>query len=943
MHEVKEILTNDYLDILCISETKLDDSFPTSQFHVNDYQTHRRDRNAVGGGLLVYVRSSIPHRLRTDILCDLGVEIMVIEVMIRGEKMLFVFLYKPPSISIQNLITVMSKLFDRFLTEVRSVFIAGDINIDMNCTPRSFCDFMDMYNLVNIVDKPTCFKSVENPSLIDVVLTNTPKRLASHLNVGIGVSDHHNIICAATRMHLARNQKRKIQYRSMKNFSADNFNEDVATIPFQVCEIFDDPDDVMWSYNKLFLDVIDEHAPIKYKVLKKPQVKYMNGALRKAINIKGMLRRKYERYKDNHSWYQYRTQRNRVTAMKRKSIDNYFDQRCNSAHKSTMFWKTVKPFITESASSDTHVFLQENDQLITDQSDVCSVFNEYFVNIANDLLENVSVTNMDTPDVLDHYHNHDAVKFIRERNKLQETNNFVFKHTTVNAVNKKLSEMKVNKACGYDLIPARFLKHVADVLSPSLTSIINICIDKSIFPDCCKYAEVSPVYKKKDQMNKCNYRPVSILTALSKVIEGIMCDQLMFFFETRLTPELSAYRSKYSCANVILKCVEDWRLSLDKNEKIGCVAMDLSRAFDTIPHGLLVAKLHAYGVELSSCNFIRSYLSERQQRVKLGQTKSDWMYVKKGVPQGSLMGPVLFNIFINDLINMLRGLCCIYNYADDNTLSFSHSDTEVILNNLEKACDAAVKWFEYNRMRVNPEKFQFMMVSRQACENIVLHVNGLLVSQTDCIKILGITIDNTLTFKNHVSDILKRCAKQVNALSRLSHVLSVTCKVRILHAFIMSNLSYCCVVYHGCGISNARALEKMLRRALQFVFLDFDSKYFDLLSKAKVSTLYENRQRQILLSVHKILSNDLPPMSQSFYSVKENMYNCRVNNKLVQGRFNTILYGFNAMRYQGAILWNKLPDAFKSSDFNVFKSHVYNALDLTCRCGNCFYCSLYSI
>ena len=943
MQEITEILTNDYVDILCISETKLDDSFPTSQFHVKDYKIHRRDRNAAGGGLLVYVKSSIPHRQRTDIDCDSGIEILVIEIMIKGEKMLYIFVYKPPRVNTQNIITTLSKMLDKFLTEVRSVFIVGDINIDMQCTPKPFSDFLNMYNLVNVVDKPTCFKSVENPSLIDVVLTNTPKRLASHLNACIGVSDHHNIICAATRGHLRRNHQRNIQYRSMKNFNADHFNVDVANIPFQVCEIFDDPDDVMWSYNKLLLNVIDEHAPIKRKVLKKPQVKFMNGALRKAINVKGMLKRKYNKFKDNQSWSLFRTQRNLVTSMKRKSMENYFNQRCNNANNPKSFWKTVRPFMTESVSHNTHVVLKENDRLVIDQSVVCSLFNEHFVNTASDMSENACITDMDTADVVDYYSTHDAVKYIRDHNELEATGNFAFKHTTVTAVNKKLKTLKVNKACGYDMIPAKFIKYGANALGPSLTSVINICIDKSVFPDGCKHAEVSPVYKKKDQMKKGNYRPVSVLTAVSKIIEGILCDQLMSFFETRLSLELSAYRSKYSCANVILKCVEDWRLSLDRNEKIGCVAMDLSHAFDTIPHGLLISKLHTYGVELNSCNLIRSYLSHRQQRVKLGQTKSDWMFVKKGVPQGSLMGPVLFNIFINDLINMLQRLCCIYNYADDNTLSVSHSDTSAIINKLETASDAAVKWFDCNRMRVNPEKFQFMVISRQPQENIVLNVNGVVIRSADNMKILGITIDSTLSFNNHISNIVKRCGQQINALSRLSNVLSKDCKVQILNAYVMGNFTYCCTVYHACGYMNARSLEKMLKRALQFVFVDFTSKYFELLLKAKMSTLYESRQRQMLLSVHKILNNELPPMSSSFYCLKPNKYNHRIKNTIEQSRFNTISHGFKAVRYQGALLWNKLPDVFKSSDFNVFKSYVYNSLNLTCRCGSCFYCSLHSV
>ena len=194
---------------------------------------------------------------------------------------------------------------------------------------------------------------------------------------------------------------------------------------------------------------------------------------------------------------------------------------------------------------------------------------------------------------------------------------------------------------------------------------------------------MSPVYKKKNQLLKCNYRPVSVLTVMSKVLEGILCDQLMIFFQDKLSFMLSAYRSKYSCSNVILKCIEDWRLSIENGDKVGCVAMDLSRAFDSVPHGLLVAKLQAYGVSLNGCELIYSYLKNRRQRVKVSGKRSEWSNTKRGIPQGSLMGPVLFNIFVNDLVLRLEKMCSIYNYADDNTLSYCHRDIKVVKHNLE--------------------------------------------------------------------------------------------------------------------------------------------------------------------------------------------------------------------------------------------------------------------
>jgi hypothetical protein len=438
---------------------------------------------------------------------------------------------------------------------------------------------------------------------------------------------------------------------------------------------------------------------------------------------------------------------------------------------------------------------------------------------------------------------------------------------------------------------------------------------------------------------KSNYRPVSILTALSKIIESIMCSQLMMYFNDILSDMLSAYRSKYSCPNVILKCIEDWRLSLDKNETIGCVAMDLSRAFDSIPHGLLIAKLNAYGVTSQSCSLVKSYLSGRKQRVKIGQAKSDWLCVKRGIPQGSLMGPVLFNIFINDLIVKLQRLCSIYNYVDDNTLSVSHSDINIVKRNLEQVCDVAIQWFLNNHMKVNPEKFQFMILSRDACDSeVYLDVNDVHIKQTNCIKLLGFNIDNKLNFKVQINEVMKRSGKQINALSRLTNVLNTNCKLKILNAFVMANFSYCCLAYHNCGKTEARNIEKMLKRALQFVFDDFTSNYVVLLEKANMSSLYVFRQRQMLLSVHKIINNELPPVPSSFYSMKSSNYELRKRNISLQ-KFQTVTYGYKSILYQGALLWNNLEQEAQCLAFDDFKCYV-NSHAFSCQCGNCFLCSI---
>ena len=202
---------------------------------------------------------------------------------------------------------------------------------------------------------------------------------------------------------------------------------------------------------------------------------------------------------------------------------------------------------------------------------------------------------------------------------------FTFQPTTVEHVAEKLHQLNSNKATGFDHIPAKLLKVSVDIIAPSLTAQINNNIATSCFPTELKTAQVIPVYKKKDPIDKANYRPVSILPALSKIFERILADQMTEFLNDIFSPSLSAFRKGISCQSILLKMMEDWRKALDDRKYVGAVLMDLSKAFDCMPHNILLAKLQAYGLSSEAITLMRSYLTGRRQRVKIGSSTSSWL------------------------------------------------------------------------------------------------------------------------------------------------------------------------------------------------------------------------------------------------------------------------------------------------------------------------------
>ena len=344
---------------------------------------------------------------------------------------------------------------------------------------------------------------------------------------------------------------------------------------------------------------------------------------------------------------------------------------------------------------------------------------------------------------------------------------FDFSVVSVDIFHKYINSLDADKAIGHDGLNAKFLKLCGSHIAKPYCDLFNQCVNQSMFPTDMKVAEINPIFKKNDNFDKENYRLVNILTAMSKVFEYIISDQMISFFCDILNPALSAYRKDYSCQHVILQLTEYWREALDINEYVGTMAMDLSKAFDSMPHGLLIAKLHAYGMSKTACGMIVSYLSNRRQRVKISGEVSNWSTINGGVPQGSVLGPLLFNLFLNDLFFVkLSGK--IANYADDNHLYNKNECIENLKIDLVNDVNAAVTWFHENHMIANPDKFQCIMLSRNGGVSIPHSVHNNILYPTDEIKVLGVTLDDSLNFKSHVTDICNRASRQINSFKRFA-------------------------------------------------------------------------------------------------------------------------------------------------------------------------------
>ena len=406
---------------------------------------------------------------------------------------------------------------------------------------------------------------------------------------------------------------------------------------------------------------------------------------------------------------------------------------------------------------------------------------------------------------------------------------FDFQQVKPPEVKRLLKEIDIKKAVGVDTIPPKLVKIGADIIAVPLTKAINCCLRQGIFPDNAKIASVVPVDKgKPDKYDVLSYRPVSILNVFSKIYEKVIKNQLMSYFEKYFSPFISAYRKSYSTQQVLIRLLEEWREKLDKNFVVGSVLLDLSKAFDCVPHDLIIAKLAAYGIERKTLRLIYSYLKGRKQCVKINNTYSDYNKIISGVPQGSILGPILFNLSINDLFFFIEVA------SMHNTLSAWEETVSKLIETLESESNIAIDWFTKNEMIINPDKFQAIILDKKKSNltNIPLTIVNQTIKSLPSVELLGVHLDEKLNFNLHISNICRSAANQLNALIRLKSYLSFNAKSlsQQLHT-VISIFNYCPLVWI---FSTAKSLNNIVPLQSGIPFLNLVANFQKIFSSISI-------------------------------------------------------------------------------------------------------------
>jgi hypothetical protein len=483
-------------------------------------------------------------------------------------------------------------------------------------------------------------------------------------------------------------------------------------------------------------------------------------------------------------------------------------------------------------------------------------------------------------------------------------------------------------------ISSRNLKLSVNIISPIVANLVNKSFISGHFPDKLKLAEITPIPKNGNSQALGDYRPISILPAISKLFEKAMAVQLNAYFDTIFSNLLCGFRKRHSTQHALIQLLRSWQKSLDDGKVVGTILMDLSKAYDCLPHDLLIAKLSAYGVDFKSLCLIHSYLSNRFHRVRLGNIFSKWLSVKLGVPQGSILGPLFFNTFLNDMFFFIQdALLC--NFADDNSLYASAKCQNDVITILQREIVNVLEWFKNNSMIANPAKFQLMFLGR-ATIPINIKIGNNMLKPSDCVKLLGVLIDCKLNFTPHVESLCKSASNKTKALFRIRPFLNAHYAKLLCETFILSSFNYCPLIWmYGCKYNNT-LINKIHRRALAAVHLKFDADLETLLDIDASVSIHVRCLRFLLIEIFKSLNKENPEFLWDMFVLKNRSYSLRSGHTLVLQSTKTQKFGQNSLIFRGSLLWNNLPQELKSlKSVSQFKAKIKSWSGDTCTCFIC--------
>ena len=831
-------------DIISFNETNFNfeklangiDDLLIEGFHPPIIQEPFRKSNR-GGGLAIYVNERVCEVDDIELI-DLGQghpnsdgEFMFVKIneCKKVKKSVIIgTVYRSPSRQPQkfnDLLETVLHTLDRHKN--KHILLLGDFNIDLikhdsDINSQNLIDTTTNYGFIQLISRPTRITD-HSASLIDHIYSNKINKVISSSVVTHDISDHLATLCTISLdtnfdniqwRESGRTNSDKREFRMFNEANNQKFSELISD------EKWDIPDGLnaeqQYDY---FIDIYTTHYNTAYPLNTKRNRRkrerlnskcWILPWLEEACERKNTLHMNFVKNPTTVNERKYKKMKKfvekHIKLAKSKYYKKYFDNHKDNSKKQ---WEMINSLLNRKGKKSGVTKLQDSDgEIINTPLAMAEKFNEYFSNIASNLKTQISSRTSDNP----------SSSGFEEFLKKPVTNSMYVKPVTSGEVFNIIKNMK-NKATLDYKVDALKIANNNFTFTQTLAKIITSSFEQGIFPQSLKMARVIPVYKSGSKSEVSNYRPISLLSGISKIYEKLMHNRIVQFMEQNNSfyDMQYGFRSGRSCEHALLSAQSILLNSLSRNQISLLLLIDFSKAFDMVEHSILLKKLYHYGIRGTALNWLKSYLENRQQFVTINGKDSSKKAIQYGVPQGSILGPLLFVIYINDIPEICKFAKFIL-YADDANIIVTGNNMIEIREQVTELCNVLLNWVDSNGLALNLKKTTYMIFSRRKLDSdFNLSIANTPILRKHEARFLGVIIDDKLTWTKHIKTLKSKMSRYIGIMYKIKYLLPLQARMQIFHSFVQSHLNFCSIVWGFSSKTNIESLFTNQKKGMRAV------------------------------------------------------------------------------------------------------------------------------
>lgn len=881
--EFRYIFEGSDIDVICVTETWLNDSIKDEMVSLKKFKIFRNDRKSLGGGVAIYVKENVCSKSVFMSQKDDKVEHIFVEIGSFGNKMLLGCVYRPNrNINMDSFHTFL----ESSTVNYEDVIVCGDFNSNILLENNLLNDMSSIGLHPTNTSAPTHFSSTSS-SLLDIFFVDDTQKVLLYDQLIASSFSRHDLIFLTYNFETTINKSTSTYY-DFKHISPHTLQSELDKVDLSPVFYMPSAEDQLifleTNVNQIFLNTV----PIKTANNKNKS--WFNAAIKSAIGKRNDIFKRWKRFKTDALYNEYSIARKEVNRLIRKAKTEYYNRVFSAAIDSKKTWKTLRDIgigKTQQHTSDIEVDVDK--------------INETFINIPE-------VTSND---------------YIYDQNTVFVENDyeFMFACVTQSDVLKTCLSIKSN-AIGLDNLHPRFLKLILPKLLPFLTYIFNNIITKSRYPSNWKHAKILPIPKTKGE-----YRPIAILPYLSKVFEKLIYNQISFHLRENslLSDRQSGFRAKRSCITALLDVSEELRKKVDAGNIALLVLLDHSKAFDCVNHNILCMKLrNLFNFSHVSIRLIESYLKNRFQSVFANNRLSKPLSVPNGVPQGSILGPLLFTMYINDISDSLQ-YCDIHLYADDVQIYMSCGleQIEQCVRNLNQDLQRIHNWASINYLSVNPSKSKCVVITprhKRLTYEPELVINSDKIEIVPKAKNLGIIFNNTLTWSDHILAATGRTYSLLRTLWYCQYFTPPRIRLLLAKTYVLPTLLYGCELFASTDSASFAKLNGAYNAVARYVYGLRKYDHISTFSKKLYGVTFPNLLKiRSLIFLHKIVYTREPQyLYKSIRFTRSNR-----SNDIIPVRHKSLMSDWQFF-VSSIRLWNLLPSSIQFiSNAEHFKKAIF--------------------